>query len=138
MLVSVTSLITFKDFRVSVCAEAAVFPAAWPPGSWPRPGPLSHTLAWRPVGISTRPVLSSPHFLSASDAGRLPARARGHSRPPGEPRGAVGGSHPTGGCVPGRVCLLSLSCGCWVGSSLEAPGGCRWAGGGSPLDGRFC
>lgn len=124
-IVSRASSLILKDYRVSVCAEAAPLPAAEPlgPGRGGRPAPLSHPLAWGPVGISTRPMLSSC-FLPGSDAGGLPASTGGHSRPgrchrpPWEPR-ARGRCSPTGVCPAGLPCLCGAGC---CGQLLEAPG----------------
>lgn len=90
-----------EDASVRVCAEAARLPAARPPGSWPRggraagrPAPLSHTLAWGPAGISTRPVLSSPVSCWALTQAAC-QWVRGYSRPRRDPPpspGSVGGS----------------------------------------------
>lgn len=115
-----------EDLGVSVCAEAAPLPAAGPlgPGRGGRPAPLSHPLAWGPVGISTRPVLSSC-FLPGSEAGGLPASTGGHSRPGRCQPPTLGTPGPGGGSRPRRARPRRAACLCGagaVGSSLEAPG----------------
>lgn len=114
---------------LSACRDCSPAPWALAEG-WERaahrPAPLSHSLAWSPVGISTRPVLSSPRFLSGCDAGRLPVSAGGHSRPRPLPACLVtlarlwGQLSPTVSSVPARVCLLALSC---PGLGGQLPGG---------------
>lgn len=131
-MVSVTVLNTVEALRcLSPCRGCS--PAPWVLAEgWERatrrPAPLSHSLAWSPVGISTQPVLSSPRFLLGCDAGRLPASAGGHSRPGPLPACLVTLVRLCGQLSP-TVNVSLPGCACWlcparglVGSSLEAPG----------------
>lgn len=131
VVVSVTVINTGETlWCLSPCRRSSPAPWALAEG-WERaahrPAPLSHSLAWSLVGISTRPVLSSPRFLSGCDAGRLPVSAGGHSRPGPLPACLVtlarfwGQLSPTvSASPPGCACWLCPARG-WVGSSLEAP-----------------